>query len=776
MAPPKLNVRDGKVSMSVFEPETAIDYDRMVAKLKIVRKRLKRPLTLSEKILYSHLDDPENQEIERGESYLMLRPDRVAMQDATAQMAMLQIVSGNIPSVAVPSTIHCDHLIQAEVGAIEDLRKSAEVNREVFDFLRDASRKYGLGFWRPGAGIIHQIVLENYAFPGGLMVGTDSHTPNAGGLGMAAVGVGGADAVDVMAGLAWELKCPRVIGVRLTGSLSGWASAKDVILRVASVLSVSGGTGAIIEYHGPGVESLSCTGMGTITNMGAEVGATTSVFPYNGRMATYLRATGRGPIADLALRYADELLTPDAGCEYDRLVEIDLSSLGPHINGPYTPDLSTPLGGMAAAVETNGWPAEIRVALIGSCTNSSYEDMARAASVARQAADAGLRVATRQFTVTPGSEQIRATIARDSLLADFERAGATVLANACGPCIGQWRRTDVAHGERNTILTSYNRNFSGRNDANPGTHSFIASPEVVTALAFAGDLRFDPARDALQTPDGKEFRFSAPAGDELPSAGFDPGTDTYEPPASEAERATLGVAVAPDSKRLQLLAPFAPWDGKDALDLPILIKVRGKCTTDHISAAGPWLRFRGHLENISDNFMVGAVSDETGAANSVRSPLTGTLGPVPATARALKAAGVRWVVVGDANYGEGSSREHAALEFRHLGGFALIVRSFARIHETNLKKQGVLPFTFADPADYERVRPSDRVSFVDLAEQLRPRSEVVARVSSGPGAERPYAWDLRLRHTMNETHIAWFRAGSALNLIRAAMAAPGGSQ
>lgn len=674
-------------------------------------------------------------------------------------MAMLQIVSGGIEKVAVPSTVHCDHLIQAEFGAIEDLSKARSQNQEVFTFLQTACSKFGLGFWKPGSGIIHQIVLENYAFPGGLMIGTDSHTPNAGGLGMVAIGVGGADAVDVMAGIPWELKCPRVIGVKLTGKLNGWASPKDIILRVAHILTVKGGTGAIIEYFGPGVDSISCTGMATICNMGAEVGATTSVFPYNDRMAKYLAATRRGPIAELANKHR-ALLSADPGCEYDRLIEINLDELHPHINGPYTPDLSTPLSAMKEAVEKNQWPADIRVALIGSCTNSSYEDMSRSASIARQAAAKGLKVKS-QFTVTPGSEQIRATIERDHLMQEFEKVGAVVLANACGPCIGQWNRKDVKQGEKNTILTSYNRNFTGRNDANPGTHAFIGSPELVTAMAFAGSLTFNPMRDSLPLPNGEQFKFDPPRGDELPNRGFDAGEDTYQPPA--ADSAALSVNISPSSSRLQHLEPFKPWDGKDRQDLPILLKVRGKCTTDHISPGGPWLKYRGHLDNISNNFMIGAVNAETGQVNSVCNITTGKYEPVPQVAREYKREGISWVIIGDENYGEGSSREHAALEFRYLNGFALIAKSFARIHETNLKKQGVLPFTFQDAADYDKIDATDRLTFNNIAEQLKPEEPFAVEVKKKDGS----SFTLLLNHSMNAQHIAWFRAGSALNLIAA---------
>lgn len=637
--------------------------------------------------------------------------------------------------------------------------KSAIItNKEVFDFLRTASAKYGLGFWGPGSGIIHQIVLENYAFPGGMIIGTDSHTPNAGGLGMIAVGVGGADAVDVMAGIPWELKCPKVIGVKLTGKLPEWSSAKDVILKVAGVLTVKGGTGAVVEYYGPGVDTLSATGMATICNMGAEIGATTSIFPYTASMASYMRATGRKELADAADVHK-AFLRADEGVQYDKVIEIDLSALHPHINGPFTPDLATPVSEMRKVVGEKGWPQEIKVALIGSCTNSSYEDMTRSASLVRQAVASGLKLKT-EFTVTPGSEQVRATMERDGLMKVFEEAGASVLANACGPCIGQWKRHDVKMGEKNTIVTSYNRNFTGRNDANPATHAFVSSPEHVTALAFSGDLRFDPSRDSLKTPEGKEFRFQPPKGDELPKRGFDAGVDTYTAPP--ADRTKIQLKVDPKSDRLQLLSPFAAWDGKDVLSAPILIKVKGKCTTDHISAAGPWLKYRGHLDNISNNMLIGAVNSANDAANKVQNALTGQWDTVPATARAYQAAHQPWIVVGDENYGEGSSREHAALEVRHLGGFAVLVRSFARIHETNLKKQGVLPLTFVDAQDYDRLRPTDRVSFVNLQEQL-PTGQLELQVKDAQGDGRELR--VRVRHTMNEGQLAWFRAGSALNLI-----------
>lgn len=719
--------------------------------------RLKGPLTLSEKLVYSHLEDPAGQELERGKSYLRLRPDRVAMQDATAQMALLQFSSAGIPTVDVPTTVHCDHLIAAEKGGIEDLKTAVITNKEVYDFLRTASAKYGIGFWGPGSGIIHQIVLENYAFPGGMVIGTDSHTPNAGGLGMIAVGVGGADAVDVMAGISWELKCPKVIGVKLTGSLPAWSSAKDVILKVAGILTVKGGTGAIVEYFGPGVDSLSCTGMATICNMGAEIGATTSVFPFTKSMGEYLRATGRSGIAESAEAHWSSLLTADEGCVYDRVIEINLSELKSHINGPFTPDLATPVGDMNTVAIEHGWPVEIKVALIGSCTNSSYEDMTRSASLVKQAVARGLKIKT-EFTVTPGSEQIRATMERDGLIEIFEAAGAQVLANACGPCIGQWKRHDVKHGEKNTIVTSYNRNFTGRNDANPATHAFVASPEHVTALAFSGDLRFDPSRDSLKCPDGSDFRFESPKGSDLPARGYTPGENTYTAPPTD--RSKVQVKVDPKSDRLELLAPFPAWNGKDMENLPILIKVQGKCTTDHISAAGPWLKYRGHLDNISNNMLIGAINSENGKANSVCNFLTGKYDTVPSVARALKAEHIPWIVIGDENYGEGSSREHAALEVRHLGGCAVLVRSFARIHETNLKKQGVLPLTFNNPADYDKISPTDRVTFKNLEAQL-PTGEIVLTLKRVDGSE----YEIKTRHTMNEGQIGWFKAGSALNLI-----------
>ncbi|RUP46840.1 aconitate hydratase [Jimgerdemannia flammicorona] len=743
-----------KVAMSNLEKDKYINYQRIEDNLAVVRRRLNRPLTLSEKIVYGHLDNAENQDIVRGQSYLRLRPDRVACQDATAQMALLQFISAGLPSVAVPTTVHCDHLIEAQIGGVKDLARAIDINKEVYDFLASACAKYNIGFWKPGSGIIHQIILENYAFPGGLMIGTDSHTPNAGGLGMVAIGVGGADAVDVMADIPWELKCPKVIGVNLRGKLSGWTSPKDVILKVAGILTVKGGTGAIVEYFGPGVDSISCTGMGTICNMGAEIGATTSLFPFNYRMADYLKATKRGDIASLAESFSHNLRA-DENAHYDQIIEIDLNTLEPHINGPFTPDLATPLSKFKDAVVTNGWPADLKVGLIGSCTNSSYEDMARSASLAKQAAEHGIK-AKSQFTITPGSEQIRATIERDGQMDILTKAGGVVLANACGPCIGQWDRKDVNKGEKNSIITSYNRNFTGRNDANPATHAFVASPEIVTAMTFAGDLTFNPITDTLIGADGKPFRFNDPNGNELPPRGYDPGVDTYRAPP--ADRSQVSVSVSPSSNRLQLLEPFKPWNGKDITDIPVLIKVKGKCTTDHISMAGPWLKYRGHLDNISNNMLIGAVNSENGAVNSIKNLFTGEYGAVPDVARNYKAKDVQWVVVGDENYGEGSSREHAALEVRHLNGVAVVVKSFARIHETNLKKQGMLPLTFANPADYDRIDPTDRVDIVGLTE-FNPEKPLTLRLHKQDGK----TVDISVNHTFNQGQIEWFKAGSALN-------------
>ncbi|KAI4208687.1 MAG: hypothetical protein LQ348_000008 [Seirophora lacunosa] len=742
-----------KVEMTNWEKGHYINYKKMSENLAIVRSRLNRPLTYAEKVLYSHLDDPHGQDIERGKSYLKLRPDRVACQDATAQMAILQFMSANLPSVATPTTVHCDHLIEALEGGDQDLARAQSTNKEVYNFLSTSCAKYNIGFWKPGSGIIHQIVLENYAFPGGLMIGTDSHTPNAGGLGMCAVGVGGADAVDVMANLPWEVKAPKIIGVKLTGELSGWTAPKDIILKVAGILTVKGGTGAIVEYHGPGVNSLSSTGMGTICNMGAEIGATTSMFPFNDRMYDYLTATKRKRIGDFARTYAAEL-KEDQGAEYDELVEINLSELEPHINGPFTPDLATPISKFKEAVEANKWPEELKVGLIGSCTNSSYEDMSRAASIARDALDHGVK-AKSMFTVTPGSEQIRATIERDGQLQTLEQFGGMVLANACGPCIGQWDRRDVKKGEANSILSSYNRNFTGRNDANPATHSFVTSPDLVVALTTAGTLKFNPLTDPLKDKDGNDWMLSPPTGDGLPANGYDPGRDTYQAPPED--RASVNVLVAPESDRLQILEGFKAWDGQDATDLPLLIKCKGKTTTDHISMAGPWLKYRGHLDNISNNMLIGAINAANGEANKVKNQTTGDFGAVPATARDYKKKGLRWVVVGDWNYGEGSSREHAALEPRHLGGLAIIVRSFARIHETNLKKQGMLPLTFNDPADYDKINPDDRVDV--MCTELAVGQPLTLKVHPQEGS----SWEAQLNHTFNESQIEWFKDGSALN-------------
>jgi len=750
-------------AMSKFDQKSPMPYEKLVKNLEVVKQRLNRPMTLSEKILYSHLDDPANQDIERGTSYLRLRPDRVAMQDATAQMAMLQFISSGLPKVAVPSTIHCDHLIQAQIEGNKDLARAKDINSEVYNFLATAGAKYGVGFWKPGSGIIHQIILENYAFPGLLMVGTDSHTPNGGGLGGLCIGVGGADAVDVMADIPWELKCPKVIGVKLTGELSGWTSPKDVILKLAGILTVKGGTMSIIEYFGPGVDSISCTGMGTICNMGAELGATTSVFPFNSSMAEYLNATERSEIAAEAAKYKDSLLSPDADCKYDQVVEIDLSTLEPHVNGPFTPDLATPISQLSDTAKAKGWPLEVKDGLIGSCTNSSYEDMSRVASLMKQALDKGLK-SKGTFYITPGSEQIRATIERDGLADTMREFGGIVLANACGPCIGQWDRQNVKKGEKNTIVTSYNRNFTGRNDANPATHCFVTSPEMTVALTLAGTLEFDPTKDSLPCPDGSELKLAEPFGDGLPVRGFDPGEDTFQAPPEDGSG--VNVDVSPSSDRLQLLSPFDKWTGADLTDMRILIKVEGKCTTDHISAAGPWLKFRGHLENISQNLLITAINSDNGKMDTVKNQETGEFGGVPQVAKQYKQAGVNWVVFGDENYGEGSSREHAALEPRFLGGRAIIVKSFARIHETNLKKQGMLPLTFNNKADYDLVRPDDKVALVGL-EALAPGGQIQCVLSHSDGSSDTILLD----HTFNEQQIDWFKAGSALNRMKEVAAA-----
>jgi len=740
-------------------------YERLERNVAVIRRRLGRPLTYADKVFLGHLDDPENEDLEPGKSYVATRPDRVAMQDATAQMALLQFMLAGRDTTAVPTTVHCDHLIQAYQGADADMGRAREVNREVYDFLRTSSARYGIGFWGPGAGIIHQVVLENYAFPGGMMIGTDSHTPNAGGLGTFACGVGGADAVDVMAGFPWEVLLPAKVGVHLTGSLSGWTAPKDVILKVCETLTVKGGTNRVIEYFGPGARSISCTGKGTITNMGAELGATTSIFPYDERMATYLAATGRKELAKLAdahaeLLRADPEIERDPSAYFDEIVEIDLSRLEPHIVGPHTPDLGRPVSRMAADAAEHGFPATLTAGLIGSCTNSSYEDLERAADVARQASAHGARARAKLF-VTPGSEQVHLTIQRDGQMQSFHEIGATVLANACGPCIGQWKRDDVKEGESNSIISSYNRNFRRRNDGNPETLSFIGSPEIVVAYALAGTLAFDPLRDEIEAENGERFRLSPPAtAPEVPAKGFVSSRLGYvEPPP---DRAGIDVAVAADSERLQLLEPFAPWDGKDFERIPLLLKAKGKCTTDHISPAGPWLRFRGHLDNISDNMFSGAVNaftNQTGIGLDLVSGQDSR--KFSETARHYRSEGLRWIVVGDENYGEGSSREHAAMSPRLLGCAAVLVRSFARIHESNLKKQGVLPLTFADPLDYDKVQERDRVSLVGLR-GLAPGRPVDLILHHEDGSEER----VQAKHTLSDEQLAWFRAGSALNLLR----------
>jgi aconitate hydratase len=739
-------------------------YESMPAKLDAARRRFGRPLTMAEKILVSHADDFARQEWSRGKAQLRLRVDRVALQDATGQMALLQFMQAGKKQVAVPSTVHCDHLIRAQTGATEDMGRAISENREVYDFLRSASRKYGIGFWKPGAGIIHQVILENYAFPGGLMIGADSHTPNAGGLGMIAIGVGGADCGEAMAGLAWEVLDPKLIGVRLTGKLGGWTSAKDVITSLLGRLTVKGGTNKIVEYFGPGAASISATGKGTICNMGAELGATTSLFHFDDRMAAYLRATDRADVAALAEQHrahlvADPEVLADPGRYYDEVVDIDLSELEPHIVGPHSPDRARPISKLAAEVKKEGWPAQIKAALIGSCTNSSYEDMQRAAHVARQALAAGLK-AKSPFLVTPGSERIFQTIKRDGIMQVFEKIGGTVLANACGPCIGQWKRSDVGAQEANTIVSSFNRNFPGRNDGSAATLSFLTSPEIVTALAFAGSLEFDPVHGTMPGPDGRAFRFTPPEAEELPARGFARGEEGYEAPAAEGEG--VEVVVAPNSERLQLLQPFPRWDGRDFVDLPILVKTKGKTTTDHISPAGAWLRFRGHLDRISDNMFLGAVNAFTGEVGKGVNPVTGQAGqPFTQIARDLKARGMGWVVIGDENYGEGSSREHAAMSPRYLGGKAVIVRSFARIHETNLKKQGILPLVFASPSDYDRFEQSDRVSVRGLG-RLTPGQPVEVVIAKSDGR----TMTIHCNHSMTEEQIGWFKAGSALNALK----------
>ncbi len=730
-----------------------------------LRKKLGRPLTLSEKIFATHATDLKRQEFTRWASYLSLMPDRVAMQDATAQMAILQFMLAERTTVAVPTTVHCDHLIQARVGAAEDTQRALEQNREVYDFLRSAAQKYGMGFWEPGAGIIHQVVLEQYAFPGGLLIGTDSHTPNAGGLGMLAIGVGGADAADVMAGLPWEIKCPKLIAVYLTGSLNGWTAPKDVILKVCELLTTQGGTDKILEYIGPGTQSISATGKGTITNMGAELGATTSIFPFDERMTTYLRATRRAAIADLTEPYRDWLVPdPEVLADpkrfYDEVIEINLSTLEPYVVGPHSPDVARPVSQLKRDVEQNKYPAQLRAALLGSCTNSSYEDIGRAAAVARQAQQAGLKTHC-YFLITPGSDQIHNTIRRDGQLALLEAIGGTVLANACGPCIGQWKRDDIKPGERNSIITSFNRNFPRRNDGNAETLAFIGSPEIITAFALAGDLRFNPLTDPLMTPDGRRITLEPPVAPELPSLGFAIGEAGYLPPLPDTERQRLHVRVPPNSERLQQLQPFPAWGGQNLERMPILLKAKGKCTTDHISPAGPWLKYRGHLDKISDNLFAGAVNAFTSEAGTGVDQLDGTTQALPKLARRYYNEGIAWVVVGDENYGEGSSREHAAMSPRYLGCKAVIAKSFARIHETNLKKQGIVPLTFTEPSLYDHVQTSDRVSLLDLP-ALAPERPVRMILHHADGADET----MPLQHSMTSEQIAWFKAGSALNLLR----------
>ena len=739
-------------------------YAAMPARVAAAREKLGRPLTLTEKILYSHLwEGGISETYERGKSYVDFAPDRVAMQDATAQMALLQFMQAGRPKVAVPSTVHCDHLITAKVDAETDLKTANEESREVYDFLASVSNKYGIGFWKPGAGIIHQVVLENYAFPGGMMIGTDSHTVNAGGLGMIAIGVGGADACDVMAGLPWELKWPKLIGVKLTGKLNGWTAPKDVILKVAGILTVKGGTGAIVEYFGEGAINMSCTGKGTICNMGAEIGATTSTFGYDDSMERYLRATGRAEIADMA-NGIREHLTADADVYanpekyFDQVIEINLSELEPHLNGPFTPDLATPVSKMKEVAAANGWPTKVEVGLIGSCTNSSYEDISRAVSLARQVADKDLKTKA-EFTITPGSEQVRYTIERDGFLDVFDKIGATVFANACGPCIGMWDRMGAEKQEKNTIVHSFNRNFAKRADGNPNTFAFVASPELVTALAIAGDLTFNPLTDTLINEKGEQVKLDPPSGDELPAKGFDVEDPGYQAPA--ADGSSVQVKVSPTSNRLQLLDPFAAWEGTDLKALRLLIKAKGKCTTDHISMAGPWLKFRGHLDNISNNLLIGAINAFNDKANEVRNQLSGAYGAVPATQRAYKAAGIGTLVVGDENYGEGSSREHAAMQPRHLGVRAVLVKSFARIHETNLKKQGMLALTFANKEDYDKIRENDTIDILGLT-SFAPGVPLQVVLHHEDGSSDT----ITVNHSYNEQQIEWFKAGGALNIIR----------
>lgn len=740
-------------------------YSELNSKIEKIKKVSGKSLSLAEKILYTHLhSDTELKEFTRGKDYVDFNPDRAAMQDATAQMALLQFIQAGQSRTAVPSTVHCDHLIQAKLGADKDLKTANDTNKEVYDFLASVSNKYGIGFWKPGAGIIHQVILENYAFPGGMMIGTDSHTVNAGGLGMVAIGVGGADAVDVMVGMPWELKFPQLIGVKLTGKMSGWTSAKDVILKLSGILTVKGGTGSIVEYFGEGARSISCTGKGTICNMGAEIGATTSLFGYDDKMYEYLCATGRKEVAELAEAHKADLTGDDEVYNnpekyFDKVIEINLSELEPYVNGPFTPDLATPISEFAKAVKDNNWPEKLDVGLIGSCTNSSYEDIARAASLAQQAVDKNLKVKS-EFTITPGSELVRYTIERDGFLNIFEKIGGVVLANACGPCIGQWARHGADKKEKNSIITSFNRNFAKRNDGNPNTHSFVASPEIVTALSIAGSLSFNPLKDSLINKNGESVILDEPKGDELPSKGFDAKDIGYQAPAENGD--SIEILVNPESERLQIIEPFTPWNGQDLKGLKLLIKAKGKCTTDHISMAGPWLRFRGHLDNISNNTLTGAINFFNEQPNSVKNQMTGEFGGVPDVQRAYKAAGLGSIVIGDENYGEGSSREHAAMQPRHLGVKAVIVKSFARIHETNLKKQGMLALTFVDKLDYEKILEDDTFDITGLTE-FREGVQLNLIIHHTDGSSE----SIKLNHTYNAGQIEWFRAGSALNLLKA---------
>jgi len=739
-------------------------YDQFSVKVNAARTAVGKPLTLTEKILYAHLwQGNATETYARGKSYVDFAPDRVAMQDATAQMALLQFMQSGRATVAVPSTVHCDHLIEAKIDSKTDLTRAVSESSEVYDFLASVSNKYGIGFWKPGAGIIHQVVLENYAFPGGMMIGTDSHTVNAGGLGMIAIGVGGADACDVMAGLPWELKMPKLIGIKLTGKLNGWATPKDVILKVAGILTVKGGTGAVVEYFGEGAINMSCTGKGTICNMGAEIGATTSTFGYDESMSRYLKATGRAEIAEMA-NQIKEHLTGDAevyanpAAYFDEVIEINLNELEPHLNGPFTPDLATPISKMKEMAAANNWPTKIEVGLIGSCTNSSYEDISRSVSLAKQVAEKGLKL-NAEFTITPGSEQVRYTIERDGFLDIFNSIGATVFANACGPCIGMWARVGAEKAEKNTIVHSFNRNFAKRADGNPNTFAFVGSPELVTALAIAGDLNFNPLTDTLTNDKGEQVKLDPPTGDELPIKGFAVEDAGYQAPAEDGSN--VQVLVSPDSKRLQILEPFAAWEGIDLKGLKLLIKAKGKCTTDHISMAGPWLKFRGHLDNISNNMLIGAVNFFNEKTDNIKNQLTGEYGTVPATQRAYKAAGIGSIVVGDENYGEGSSREHAAMEPRHLGVRAVLVKSFARIHETNLKKQGMLALTFDDKADYEKFREDDAIDILGLT-TFAPNQKLTLVLNHIDGTKD----EINVNHSYNEQQIEWFKEGAALNIIR----------